>query len=88
MRPEPETFTLARIEPRLELSVHLLPFRGSHGLCGVSIWDSRKVEPVDFYSPSLTIDEFLPALRRGEIEVGDLTCERCLSALAIRERDS
>lgn len=36
----------------------------------------------------LSIDDYLLALRKGEIEVGKLTCERCVSALAVRERDT
>ena len=86
MRPEPKTFTLARIEPREELAVHLLPLEGKHGLCGVSIWSERTVEPIDY--SSYTITEFLNGLRKGTIEVGKLTCARCVSALVIRARDS
>ena len=84
----PETYHLARIEPREELAVHLIPFKGSHGLCGVNIWDSRKVEPVDYNADYLSIAEFLEGLRKGEINVGDLTCLRCIAALAIRARNS
>jgi len=87
MRPEPETFTLARIEPREELSVHLIPWKGSHGLCGVSIWEERKVEPVDYNAPYVTITEFLEALREGE--VGPPSCMRCCAALRhFQEQDS
>ena len=79
----PKTYHLARIEPREELAVHLIPWEGSHGFCGVPIWSERTVEAVE--GPSLfTIDEFLLALARGEREVGKLTCKRCISGLAYR----
>ncbi len=32
----------------------------------------------------LSIAEFLDWLRKGEIEIGKLTCARCISALATR----
>ena len=87
MRPEPDTYWLARIEPRDELAVHLIPWKGSHAFCGVDVWEPRNVEPVD-NSDYLTIAEFIEGLRKGEIEVGDLTCSRCIPALAIRFRET
>ncbi len=60
--------------------------RALHGFCGLSVWDSRKVERVDFYAPSLTIGEFLLAVRRGRVR--KLSCERFLAALAFRFRQS
>ncbi len=78
----PETYRLARIEPREELAVHLLPWQGSHGFCGVNIWDECKVEPTDYNADYLSIAEFLDELRSGEIDVGKLTCERCVAALS------
>ncbi len=50
MRPEPKHYQLARIEPREELAVHLLPLEGKHGLCGVPVWSERTVEPIEAYS--------------------------------------
>ena len=84
---KPRAYYLARIEPREELSVHLLPLEGKHGLCGVPIWSRGTVETIEDYS-YYTIAEFLDGLRKGTIEVGDLTCSRCIAALAIRVRDS
>ncbi len=78
----PKAFYLARIENREELSVHLLPLEGKHGLCGVPIWSRGTVETIEAYS-YYTIAEFLDRSRSGEIEVGDLTCSRCIAALAI-----
>jgi len=72
MKPE---YRLARIEPREELAVHLLPWQGSHGFRGVDIWSESKVEPIDYNTDYLSIGD-LDGLRKGEIEVGKLTCER------------
>ncbi len=67
----PKHYRLARIEPREELAVHLLPLEGKHGLCGVPIWSERTVEPIEAYS-NYTIAEFLDGFRKGTIKVGGL----------------
>ncbi len=77
----PKAYHLARIEPREELSVHLLPLEGKHGLCGVNIWSKGTVEVIEPYS-YYTIAEFLDRIHSGEINVRELTCERCIEALA------
>lgn len=86
----PENYRLARIEPREELAVHLIPSslrRASDGLCGVSIWDASRVEPVEWHAPYRTITEFLEALRKGEAEPP--SCMRCCLALRrFQEQDS
>ncbi len=85
---KPETHRLARIEPVKSLPCISWLGRDSHGFRGVDIWSESKVEPIDYNADYLSIAEFLEGFRKGEIEVGGLTCERCLSALAIRARDS
>ncbi len=66
---KPETHRLARIEPREELAVHLIPWKGSHAFCGVNVWEPRKVEPVD-NSDYLTIAEFLSGFAREKSKSG------------------
>lgn len=73
-------YRLARIEPNRheELATHLLPAKGSHGLCGVPVWDASRVEPVDdgYY----TLTDYLATLHRGDVDAP--TCERCRRFLA------
>ncbi|MEE9236407.1 MAG: hypothetical protein V3U52_01260 [Thermoplasmata archaeon] len=75
-----EYFRLARIEPNRheDLAVHLIPVEGSHGLCGVNVWDADRVEPV--YDTHYTLTNYLAALYRGNVEAP--TCERCRRFLA------